>query len=209
MASRTSIIATTLPIQRVGISPAGWAPPTIPAAGTSGRPGSTTCSRQTPVRRPPMVIPNRTGLALAAILAAASLCPAPARADVKLPSLFTSHMVLQRDQSDRVWGRADPSEVVTVTIAGQTKTARAGADGKWSVTLDPLPAGGPHTLTVVGKNMITVGDVLVGEVWLCSGQSNMQWQVSQANDGDLEARSARFPQIRLISVPQVGTQEPQ
>jgi sialate O-acetylesterase len=156
-----------------------------------------------------MIIPNRAALALAAFLAAASLRPAPARADVKLPSLFTSHMVLQRDQSDRVWGRADPSEDVTVKIAGQTKTTRAGADGKWSVTLDPLPAGGPHTLTVVGKNTITVGDVLVGEVWLCSGQSNMQWQVSQADDGDLEARSARFPQIRLISVPQVGTQEPQ
>jgi sialate O-acetylesterase len=72
-----------------------------------------------------------------------------------------------------------------------------------------MPVGGPHTLTVVGKNTITLGDVLVGEVWLCSGQSNMQLGVAQADDGDLETQSANYPRIRLISVPQVGTQEPQ
>jgi sialate O-acetylesterase len=89
------------------------------------------------------------------------------------------------------------------------KTARTDRDGKWSVTLDPMPAGGPHTLTIVGKNTITIGDVLIGEVWICSGQSNMAWAVGQANDGDLETRAARHSRIRLISVPQVGTQEPQ
>src|SRR5262249_47717768 len=65
-----------------------------------------------------------------------------------------------------------------------------------------------HTLTVVGKNTVTIGDVLVGEVWLCSGQSNMEWAVSSANDSDLEIRTAKYPKIRLISVPKVGTQEP-
>lgn len=146
------------------------------------------------------------GLALALALAAPG---GPARADVKLSSLFTPHMVLQRNMNDRVWGKADPGEAVTVSIAGQTKTAKAGDDGTWSVVLDPMPAGGPHTLTVEGKNKVTIDDVLVGEVWICSGQSNMQWAVAQSYDPDLESLTAKYPQIRLISVPQVGTQEPQ
>ncbi len=133
---------------------------------------------------------------------------APARADVKLPALFGNHMVLQQKQADKVWGKADAGEEVTVTIAGQTKTTKADDNGKWSVTLDPLKAGGPHEMTVKGKNTVTFDDVLVGEVWICSGQSNMQWDLGQANDGDLEALAANFPKIRLISVPQLGTQEP-
>ncbi|HWB13648.1 MAG TPA: sialate O-acetylesterase [Pirellulales bacterium] len=132
-----------------------------------------------------------------------------ARGDVKLPAIFSSHMVLQQGLNDRVWGLADPDEEVTVEIAGQKKTAKAGADGKWSVTLDPLPAGGPHTLSVKGRNEIKLDDVLVGEVWICSGQSNMQWDVQLSNDPDLESLTAKYPNIRLISVPQVGTQEPQ
>lgn len=145
------------------------------------------------------------GLSLAL---SALLCRAAA-ADVKLPSIFTSHMVLQQGTPDRVWGWAEPGEEVSVSIADQTKTAKAGDDGKWLVTLDPLKVGGPHTLTVKGKNEIKLEDVLVGEVWVCSGQSNMQWSLGQANDGDIESLAANFPQIRLISVPQVGTQEPQ
>ncbi len=132
-----------------------------------------------------------------------------ARADVRLPAIFTDHMVLQQQQADRVWGWAEPGEDVTVQIAQQTKRTKAGDDGRWSVTLDPLPAGGPHTLVVKGKNTVTIKDVLVGEVWLCSGQSNMQWPVSAARDADLEILMANYPQIRLITVPQVGTQEPQ
>ena len=131
-----------------------------------------------------------------------------ARAEVKLPAIFGSHMVLQRDLADKVWGKADAGEEVTVTIGDQSKKATADDKGKWSVTLDPLNAGGPHVLTVKGKNTVTFEDVLVGEVWICSGQSNMQWDLSQANDGDLEALAANFPKIRLISVPQIGTQEP-
>src|SRR5579864_1210794 len=131
------------------------------------------------------------------------------RADVKLPAIFGNHMILQQAQNDRVWGRAEPGEEVTVRIADQAKTTKAGDDGKWTVTLGPMPAGGPHTMTVTGKNTVTCDDVLVGEVWICSGQSNMQMAVSQANDADLETRAAKYPKIRLITVPQVGTQEPQ
>jgi len=134
---------------------------------------------------------------------------AVAQADVKVPAIFTDHMVLQQGQKNRVWGWADPGEEVTVTIAGQTKTTKAGADGSWKVALDPMPAGGPHSMTVKGKNTVTFDDVLVGEVWICSGQSNMQWDLNAANDADLEAITAKFPRLRLISVPQVGTQEVQ
>jgi sialate O-acetylesterase len=151
---------------------------------------------------------NGSGLAvvLVAILAGT---PTTARADVKLPSIFGTNMVLQRDQKDRVWGWAEPGEEVTVEIAGQTKSAKANPDGYWQVTLDPMPAGGPHSMTVKGKNTLTFEDVLVGEVWICSGQSNMQWSVNSAKDADLEILTAKYPNIRLITVPNFGTQEPQ
>jgi sialate O-acetylesterase len=136
--------------------------------------------------------------------------PASSLAEIKLPAIFGPHMVLQRGQKDKVWGTAEPGERVVVAIAGQEKATEAGPDGKWSVTLDPLPAGGPHSLSISGKkDTVVFDDVLVGEVWICSGQSNMEWPVSQSNDGDLEALTARWPKIRLISVPKVGTQEPQ
>src|SRR5438270_9184361 len=119
----------------------------------------------------------RSGLAIA-LMALVAGPPRVARADVKLPALFGTHMVLQRDQPDRVWGWADPGEEVTVQINGQSKTAKAGQDGAWQIVLDPMPAGGPHTMSIKGKNSVRLDDVLVGEVWICSGQSNMQWSVS-------------------------------
>ncbi|MBL8829163.1 MAG: sialate O-acetylesterase [Planctomycetaceae bacterium] len=131
----------------------------------------------------------------------------PVQAEVKLSAIFTPHMVLQRDMECPVWGKADPGEKVTVTIAGQTASAETDASGKWHVKLSPLKAGGPHTLVIKGKNEITLDDVLVGEVWLCSGQSNMQWSVAQANDPDLEIATAKYPKIRLVTVPNVGSQE--
>jgi sialate O-acetylesterase len=142
-------------------------------------------------------------------LACGALAPPVARADVKLPSIFTEHLVLQRDLADPVWGSADPGEEVTVTIADQKHTTKADDSGKWRVKLSPLPAGGPHHLTVQGKNKIELTDVLVGEVWICSGQSNMQWNIGSTKDSDLEIKAANFPQIRFVNVPQVGTQEPQ
>ncbi len=132
-----------------------------------------------------------------------------ARADVKVPAIFGSHMVLQRDQKDRIWGWAEPGEEVTVKIADQSHTAKAGADGGWQVMIDAMPAGGPHVLSIEGKNKLQFDDVLVGEVWICSGQSNMQWSVAGANDADLELTAAKYPNIRLIAVPNFGTQEPQ
>lgn len=133
-----------------------------------------------------------------------------ATADVSLNSMFGDHMVLQQGIRNKVWGKAEPGEAVAVTLGGQTHSTTAAADGTWHVMLDPVQDyGGPHTLTVKGRNTIAFDDVLIGEVWVCSGQSNMQWSVDQCADADLEKAAATFPGIRLISVPQVGTQEPQ
>jgi sialate O-acetylesterase len=148
-------------------------------------------------------------LPFGAALVAALACTA-ARADVSLNAMFGEHMVLQQGIRNRVWGQADPGEEVTVTFAGQSHATTADAAGAWQVSLDPVADyGGPHVLTVRGTNELSFRDVLIGEVWLCSGQSNMQWSVNQANDADVEKAAARFPRIRLVSVPQVGTQEPQ
>ena len=137
-------------------------------------------------------------------------CGAIARADVSLNNMFGDHMVLQQGIKNKVWGKADAGEAVTVTLGPQTQSTTAAADGSWHVFLDPVAEyGGPHTLTVKGKNTVTFEDVLIGEVWVCAGQSNMRWSVNEANDPDLEKVAAKFPNIRFISVPQVGTQEPQ
>jgi sialate O-acetylesterase len=154
----------------------------------------------------------RPFLLRASIVFAASLFTVfqPARADVSLNNMFGDHMVLQHGIRNKVWGRAAPGEAVTVTLGSQTHSTTAGPDGAWFVLLDPINIyGGPHVLTVAGKNTVTFNDVLIGEVWVCSGQSNMQWSVNQSKDADLEKPAARLPHVRLISVPQVGTQEPQ
>ena len=101
------------------------------------------------------------------------------RADVKLNNLFSEHMVLQQGMKVPVWGSADPGEQVAVTLGGQKQTATAGRDGKWAVRLAERKAGGPFELKVAGKNTVTVQDVLVGEVWFCSGQSNMDFTVAR------------------------------
>jgi sialate O-acetylesterase len=127
-------------------------------------------------------------------LAIVALARDRARANVTLPNIFGDHMVMQRGQKNKVWGTADPGEAVTVTIDKQQQQAIAGTDGKWQVQLDPLAAGGPHVLTVIGKNELKFNDVVVGEVWICSGQSNMQWSVNNSNDADLTRLSARYPE---------------
>ncbi len=129
-------------------------------------------------------------------------------ADVSLPNIFGDHMVLQRDQKNRVWGKANAGEQVTVKIAAQVKQAIANAEGQWSVELDPVPTVGPHELTVKGNNEIRISDVLIGEVWICSGQSNMQWSINASNDPDLEKLAAHNPHLRMINFPQIGSQEP-
>jgi len=122
------------------------------------------------------------------------------RAEVKLPALFSDHAVLQRDTAVPVWGWAAKGEEVTVSIAGQTMSTKTGDDGKWQVKLANLSAGGPHALTVKGSNTIIVNDVLVGDVWLGSGQSNMAMTVNRAKDYEAEKAKADLPQMRMFTV---------
>ena len=152
----------------------------------------------------------RNRVIVALLLAGLAVCQTPrARADVKLHGLFTDHMVLQRDMKVPVWGTADPGETVTVAINGQKATAKADDKGKWIVTLNPLKAGGPLTMTIDGKNTsIQLNDILVGEVWIASGQSNMEWSMSQIKaENDIE-KSANS-QIRLFDVPKTPNAKPQ
>lgn len=147
-------------------------------------------------------------LAVAAIGLSALFAVGRLQAEVQVPALFTDHMVLQRDMPIVVWGTAAKGEEVSVSIDKLEGKATADADGHWKVKMGELPAGGPHRLVIRGKNEIAVEDVLVGEVWVCSGQSNMQWPLSRANDHELEAMTAKLPQLRLITVPNVAAQSP-
>jgi sialate O-acetylesterase len=133
-----------------------------------------------------------------------------ARAELKLPAIIGDNMVLQQKQTNPLWGWDTPGTEVTVKFAGQTKSAKADADGKWTVKLDPVPANAkPATISIKGSSAKELQNVLVGEVWICSGQSNMQMSVNSSWDADLETAAAKYPNIRLITVPNVGTQEPQ
>ncbi len=118
--------------------------------------------------------------------------------DVKLPAIFSDHAVIQKDVQTPVWGWADPNEEVTVKIGNQSQSTKASADGKWKVQLDKLSAGGPHTLEIKGKNLIKITDVLIGEVWLASGQSNMAMTVNRCLDYEKEQPAANFPQLRMF-----------
>jgi sialate O-acetylesterase len=141
-------------------------------------------------------------LAAALLLVLSSLGTArESRAELKLHALFSDGMVLQSDFACPIWGSVEPGEEISVSIAGQKKTAKAGAGGTWSLRLDPVKAGGPHELVVAGRNSITVRDVYVGEVWICSGQSNMEWVVGGSNNAAEEKAAAKFPKIRHFLVP--------
>ena len=136
---------------------------------------------------------------------------ATAAADVKLPGVFGDHMVLQREMPVPVWGTAEPGEEVTITLGDQTKTVTAGSDGKWSVKLDAMKAGGPYKLKVQGKNnAVHFADVLVGEVWVGSGQSNMAGGVGgYAKNDEVLAKlaAATYPKLRLKKGRGPGWQE--
>jgi hypothetical protein len=129
-------------------------------------------------------------------------------ADVKMPAIFSDHMVLQAKAQLPVWGWADPGEKVTVTVGNRRASTVAGADGKWSVKLGSLKTGETLSMTVSGKNTVTIHDVLVGEVWLGSGQSNMEFSVRSANNAEAEAKAAHFPAIRMFTVKKNPSPQP-
>ncbi len=131
-------------------------------------------------------------------------------ADVSLPSIMSDGMVLQRNSDAAIWGFGRPGERVTVTASWTDAKGTAVADGRgiWRTTIPTGEAGGPYTLTAAGETSVTVSDILLGEVWICGGQSNMEWPLS-ASDGGAEAiASADHPEIRLFDVPHVISAHP-
>jgi sialate O-acetylesterase len=130
-------------------------------------------------------------------------------AQVTLPKIIGSNMVLQQELPIPVWGWATPGEKITVTFNGQLASAKAGTDGKWMVKLLPAKAGGPFEMQIKGRNLVKLTNILVGEVWVCSGQSNMEWTVSNVKNADYEVASANYPSIRLFTVPKKVSTKPE
>jgi len=147
---------------------------------------------------------GRLSLRLTLILVFAGLI---SRADVRLPGLFSDHMVLQQGIPVPVWGWADGGETVTVTFRGRSVTATP-QNGKWIVRLPKQKAGGPSELVVEGRNRIELRDVLVGEVWVCSGQSNMEWPLSSAFEPQAAIDASANPNLRLFTVPKLKAEAP-
>ena len=141
---------------------------------------------------------------LVTTLGLASVC----RAEVKLPAIISDHAVLQKDRAVPIWGWADAGEEVTVSLAGKTAKASPDAKGRWEVRLSQLPSGGPYELVIQGKNKVVVRDVLVGEVWLGSGQSNMAWTVDKSRDFAAEKARANYPLMRMFKETSGPASEP-
>ena len=138
------------------------------------------------------------------------LIPALAGAEVKLPAIFGDHMVLQSGGKVHVWGKADPGEKVQVALAGVTKSAKADGQGNWSVYLRAPKGGQAYEMTISGASTSrTLTDILVGEVWVCSGQSNMEWPTKAVKNADQELAQADHPDIRLFLVKKNVADTPQ
>lgn len=131
------------------------------------------------------------------------------KANVKVASIFSDNMVLQADRKITVWGIADQAESVTVEINGKSAITRAGFDGKWQLELPPMEYGGPYELNVIGDDTITLKNIMVGEVWLCGGQSNMHMTVRGVENAKEEMANANFKNIRFLTIPKSGNTNPQ
>ena len=151
-----------------------------------------------------MKILSRFAAAIAVLL----LVSATVRADLNVPKIFSDSMVLQREQAIPVWGWEEAGTEVHVLFQDEVKKATAAADGKWMVRFSPQKAGGPYKMVIEGQNRIEFNDVLVGEVWLCSGQSNMEWTVANSNNKDEEIAAAKHPNIRHIKFDHRPSAEP-
>jgi sialate O-acetylesterase len=145
---------------------------------------------------------NRKLFGLPAIFLLLILFKSPVFANVRLPQLVSDHMVLQRDKKLNIWGWASPGEKINIGFNGKSYHAVTAADGKWVATLPAMKAGGPYTMDIAGTNVIRVKDILIGDVWLCSGQSNMQMPLADLQEKyPNEIAQAEYPQIRQFLVP--------
>jgi sialate O-acetylesterase len=157
---------------------------------------------------------RRLGLGWALCLAVGALAmgrgfEGTAQAEVRLPQVFSSHMVLQQEKPVVIWGWAQPNEKVTVELTTGSQQVQANERGEWKAVLPAMKAGGPYTLTVTGSSKVRFEDVMVGEVWLCSGQSNMEMGIGACRDAQNEIAAADYPGIRLLLVTKSWKPEPQ
>jgi sialate O-acetylesterase len=130
------------------------------------------------------------------------------QADVTLPYVLSDNMVLQRDVAVNIWGWAKPGEKVTVSIGSQKISAKASKDGEWKVQLKPIPAGGPYEMTIKGNNIIVLKNIMAGDVWVCGGQSNMEWPLSRSRNWAADKNGTDNPNIRLFYVPKKMSMKP-
>ena len=133
----------------------------------------------------------------------------PTLADVKPAKIFSSNMVLQEGIENTIWGWADKNEPVSISLNGKTVKTKAGKDGKWTARLPQMEYGGPYSLVIKGKkNLVEMTNVMVGEVWICSGQSNMSFALRSTKNAEEEIAGANYPNIRLFTVPSKVAQQP-
>ena len=132
----------------------------------------------------------------------------PLNAEITFPTILTSNMVLQRDITVNIWGWAKPGEKVSIYFNGQQIKTAAQTDGTWKITLKPIPAGGPLDMVISGNNSVTLKNILIGDVWVCSGQSNMEWPLNQAKNGAEATANANNNAIRLFYVPKRISEKP-
>ena len=135
-----------------------------------------------------------------ALILAFLFLPALAHAEVRVPSLIGDNMVLQQDRKVRIWGTAAAGETITVSFHNEQKSALADPTGHWQVLMGPYKAGGPFVLRIHGTNTLTFQNILIGEVWICSGQSNMEWPLINTTNGAETVAQANYPEIRLFTV---------
>jgi sialate O-acetylesterase len=143
------------------------------------------------------------------LAAALALATPAAQADVRLAEVFGEHMVLQRERPLRLWGQATPGKTLAVAFAGRRAQVKVDASGRWQVQFPPLPAGGPHRLTVAGDGSVELQDVLIGDVWLLGGQSNMEWPLAPTDTGPQDLASPQNPQLRQLRLPLRASLQPQ
>jgi sialate O-acetylesterase len=152
---------------------------------------------------------RRASIAFLLMISAASLSRATDSAKPFVHPLFADDMVLQRGVEDPIWGWTEPGKQVTVSMNGKTATATADSEGKWIAKVGPFEAGGPFELTISGPGQVKLTNVLVGDVWICSGQSNMEMGIANGYDREHEIAAANYPQLRLFTVPKQVAYEPQ
>ena len=160
-----------------------------------------------PIRKHTSNLPSINWL-LAVIAMTGLMVTTETLGSVRLPKLVGDNMVLQRDTPLRIWGWADADEQVTVSFRGHKASTKTNDKGEWSVMLPAQRMGGPFTMDIAGSNAISLKNILVGDVWLASGQSNMEWPLDKSFEAGPDIAASANPMLRLFLVPKTKADEP-